>query len=94
MKVENTRKVSLDFSYHIEIFCKVKEINLKEACISFDDNPIFVSAKKSNATTTCLVPCAVVNAVWVETGLISISLTQVDKTRELKLIPIIINNDR
>ncbi len=49
LKVDSIRKVTLDFTHYVEIFCKVKEINLKEAYISFEDNPILMSAKKSNS---------------------------------------------
>jgi len=63
----------------------LKEIDIKDAYMSFDRNPIFLFAKNNNITATCLVPCAIMNAVSVEAGLMSRSLTQNEKTRELKL---------
>ena len=63
----------------------LKEVGMEDACMGFDQNPIYISARESNLTPTCLVPCAIVNAVWVEFGLISRSMTQNEKMRELKL---------
>ncbi|MCP8304413.1 MAG: hypothetical protein H3Z50_02955 [archaeon] len=77
--------IESDCEYIRRLAENLKEIDIKDACMSFDENPIFISAKNSNVTVTCLVPCAIVNAVWVEAGLISRSLTQDEKTRELKL---------
>jgi hypothetical protein len=63
----------------------LREVGMEDACMGFDQNPIYISARESNLTPTCLVPCAIVNAVWVELGLISRSMTQNEKMRELKL---------
>jgi len=63
----------------------LREVGMEDACMSFDKNPIYISAIESKLTPTCLVPCAIMNAVWVEFGLISRSMTQDEKMRELKL---------
>ncbi len=63
----------------------LKEVGVEDTYKGFDQNPIYVSARESNLTPTCLVPCAIVNAVWVECGLISRSMTQDEKMRESKL---------
>ena len=63
----------------------LKEVGMEGGCMGFDQNPIYVSARESNLTPTCLVPCAIMNAVWVECGLMSRSMTQDEKMRELKL---------
>ena len=61
-----------------------KEITMKDACLSFDENPVFMLSKKYGVTTTCLVPCAIINAVWVEAGLISKNLLEDERMKELK----------
>ncbi len=63
----------------------LKEVGMEDACRGFDQNPIYMSAREANLHPTCLVPCAIVNAVWVELGLISRSMTQDEKMKELKL---------
>jgi hypothetical protein len=76
--------VASDCEYLQKFNENLKEVGMEDACMSFDQNPIYVSARKSNLTPTCLVPCAIVNAVWVECGLISRSMTQDERTKELK----------
>jgi hypothetical protein len=68
-----------------ELSQNLKSIKTEDAFLSFGENPVYLSAISSNLTPTCLVPCGIMNAVWVETGLISRSLTQNETTRELKL---------
>jgi len=68
-----------------ELSQNLKSIKTEDAFLSFGENPVYSSAMSSNLTPTCLVPCGIMNAVWVETGLISRSLTQNETTRELKL---------
>jgi len=63
----------------------LRSIRTEDVFLSFGENPIYISAMRSNLTSTCLVPCAIINAVWAETGLISRSLIQEERTRELKI---------
>lgn len=63
---------------------ELKEISIKDSCIPFEDNPVFVLAGRNNVTPTCLVPTAIVNAVWIEAGLIARSLAL--NAKELKIL--------
>jgi hypothetical protein len=38
------------------------------------ENKVYMLASRSNITPTCLVPCGVVNAGWIEIGLIAKNL--------------------
>lgn len=78
-------KVDSDCEHLQMLSQNLKEVGMECACMGFDQNPIYISARESNLTPTCLVPCAIVNAVWVELGLISRSMTQNERMRELKL---------
>ncbi|MGQ9719136.1 MAG: DUF6951 family protein, partial [Nitrososphaerales archaeon] len=63
---------------------KLKEISIKDSYMPFEENPIFILAGKNNVTLTCLVPAAIVNAIWEEAGLIAKSLAL--NAKELKII--------
>jgi hypothetical protein len=62
----------------------LKEVGMEDACRSFDQNLLYISARESKLHPTCLVPCAIVNAVWVELGPLSRSMTQNVSMRESK----------
>lgn len=47
------------------------------------DNPIMERAQESGCSATCLVPCAIMNACWLEAGMMAESLC-----REVKDITI------
>ncbi|MGB9660382.1 MAG: DUF6951 family protein [Nitrososphaerales archaeon] len=62
----------------------LKEISIKDSYMPFGDNPVFILAGKNNLTPTCLVPTAIVNAVWIEAGLIARSFAL--NAKELKIL--------
>ncbi len=43
------------------------------------DNPIMERAQESGCSATCLVPCAIMNACWLETGMMAESLCRLVK---------------
>lgn len=62
----------------------LKEISIKDSYMPFEDNLVFVLAGKNNIPPTCLVPSAIVNATWVEAGLIARSFAL--KTNESRIV--------
>lgn len=62
----------------------LKEISIRDSYIPFRNNLVFILAGKNNLTPTCLVPTAIINAIWVEAGLIARSLAS--NTKELKIV--------
>ena len=62
----------------------LKEIGIKDSCMIFEENPVFILAGQNNVTPTCIVPSAIVNAVWIEAGLIARSLAL--NAKELKIL--------
>ncbi|MCP8315195.1 MAG: hypothetical protein H3Z53_12630 [archaeon] len=62
----------------------LKGISIKDSCMIFEENPVFILAGKNNVTPTCIVPSAIVNAVWIEAGLIARSLAL--NAKELKIL--------
>lgn len=64
----------------------LKEVSIKDACMQFEKNLVFILASKNNVTSTCIVPSAIMNAVWVEAGLIAKNLALKPKTNELKIM--------
>ncbi|MCP8319788.1 MAG: hypothetical protein H3Z52_02460 [archaeon] len=62
----------------------LKEIGIKDSCMPFVENSVFILAGKNNVTPSCIVPSAIVNAVWIEAGLIARSLAL--NAKELKIL--------
>ena len=65
---------------------KIREIGIRDACKSFSENPVYVSASSSKIPADCLVPCGVVMALWGEFGMISKNLLRGDDAQSIRFI--------
>lgn len=63
---------------------ELTEISMMDLSKRIIENKVYMLASRSNITPTCLVPCGVVNAGWIETGLIAKNLAL--KEGEIKII--------
>lgn len=63
---------------------KLTEIGIIDLSKRIIENNVYIQASRSNISPTCLVPCGVINAGWIEMGLISRDLAL--KEGEIKII--------
>jgi hypothetical protein len=64
----------------------IKELEFREVCKGFTQNPIYVHAVSSHITATCLVPCGIVMAAWTEFEMMSKNLLRQVEPHSIKFI--------